>query len=268
MPATEPVIARSNTLGGNDPSVATLSDDDWWKMLSLSDIDGAGIFYTGIGSRETPASVCLLMTNAASLLSQRGYRLRSGGANGADSAFEKGAASAKDIFLPYKGFNGNRSSLYTIDPACFELAAQVHGVWHRCSDFAKKAHARNTLQVLGKTLSEPSAFLICYTRDGARRESETSAATGGTRTAIVLADRCNVPILNLGFAPHLELLTAIAGDFHMVANRGADDALRLSIKAVVASLGKKKEDPVPEPKPETPTRRRGFDSLKRRVTPV
>ena len=54
--------------------------------------------YAGIGSRKTPPHVLAAMTQIAEALAERGYILRSGGAGGADSAFEKGAGSAKKSF--------------------------------------------------------------------------------------------------------------------------------------------------------------------------
>jgi len=48
-------------------------------------------FYTGIGSRKTPYQVQQQMQRIAQFLAKKGYTLRSGSANGADSAFEEGA---------------------------------------------------------------------------------------------------------------------------------------------------------------------------------
>ena len=45
--------------------------------------------YAGIGSRATPQAELEAMTEAAKMLSEKGYTLRSGGAKGADTAFEK-----------------------------------------------------------------------------------------------------------------------------------------------------------------------------------
>ena len=44
--------------------------------------------YAGIGSRETPIEVLELMTKASTWLGSKGYTLQSGGAIGADMAFE------------------------------------------------------------------------------------------------------------------------------------------------------------------------------------
>ena len=46
--------------------------------------------YTGIGSRNTPKEVLELMKTIGKYLGCLGYELRSGGADGADSAFESG----------------------------------------------------------------------------------------------------------------------------------------------------------------------------------
>lgn len=47
-------------------------------------------YYTGIGSRETPEDIQSWMKAFAIRMQKHGYTLRSGGAGGADSAFEHG----------------------------------------------------------------------------------------------------------------------------------------------------------------------------------
>ena len=47
-------------------------------------------YYAGIGSRSTPSSILSIMTILGKTLAQNGYILRSGGAEGADKAFEIG----------------------------------------------------------------------------------------------------------------------------------------------------------------------------------
>ena len=61
--------------------------------------------YAGIGSRKTPVHILSKMRRVAERLEVRGYTLRSGGADGADTAFEEGC-KRKEIFLPQPGFNG------------------------------------------------------------------------------------------------------------------------------------------------------------------
>ena len=59
-------------------------------------------FYAGIGSRETPEHIQSIMTEIATLLERRRYVLRSGGAEGADLAFENGISIShnKEIYRP------------------------------------------------------------------------------------------------------------------------------------------------------------------------
>jgi hypothetical protein len=72
--------------------------------------------YAGIGSRQTPDHVLAAITAVAKVLAERGYILRSGGAEGADTAFEKGAGKATEIFLPWRGFNQNDSRPLRTEP--------------------------------------------------------------------------------------------------------------------------------------------------------
>ena len=65
-------------------------------------------YYTGIGSRTTPEHILKLMTKIGKYLALNGYVLRSGGANGADTAFEIGCdegKGVKEIFIPPFNFN-------------------------------------------------------------------------------------------------------------------------------------------------------------------
>jgi hypothetical protein len=159
-----------------------------------------GVYYTGVGSRETPPDMLDFMARLAAWLAARGHVLRSGGAPGADTAFEQGAAGSSVIYLPWPGFNGRSRGvgLPRPSPEAYPLAAAVHPAWGRLSDAAKALHARNCHQVLGTDLRTPSAFLLCWTADGCDSEATRARSTGGTATAIVLACRQGVPVFNLG----------------------------------------------------------------------
>ena len=75
------------------------------------------IYYTGIGSRTLPKEIYNKFYNLAQALGETHqgdpvFVLRSGGASGADTAFERGCDSVggeKQIFLPWKGFNKSKS---------------------------------------------------------------------------------------------------------------------------------------------------------------
>lgn len=171
------------------------------------------MWYAGVGSRETPADVQELMTKIAMALEKGNYRLRSGGATGADSAFEAGIIDDvnKSIYLPYKGFNKNKSSKYdTPSEEALAWAKKAHPYFEKLGDFARSAHARNAHQVLGDKLNDPVKFVVCWTPDGAESTDEchSTDVTGGTRTAIVIATMNNIPVFNLARPDGLSRLRA------------------------------------------------------------
>jgi hypothetical protein len=135
-------------------------------------------YYAGIGSRNTPPEVLARMTQYAQRLHKLGYILRSGGATGADQAFEKGIdPSCKDI-------------LRAIDSTAKaeEIAKSIHPAWGACTAHAKRLHGRNCQIILGKYLDKPVEFVICWTQYPDR---------GGTRTGIVLAKQHGLTVYNL-----------------------------------------------------------------------
>jgi len=150
-------------------------------------------YYAGIGSRETPPEILNYFTLLAKYLAKHKYVLRSGGARGADKAFEAGCDAAngqKEIYLPWKGFEGSDSPLIVSDPNAFIIASKYHPKWMSLSAGAKKLQARNTHQVLGWDLNTPSDFIICWTRNG--------SGAGGTGQAIRIAEAYNIPVFDTG----------------------------------------------------------------------
>ncbi len=157
-------------------------------------------YYTGIGSRKTPENVFIGMFKLARWLSSQNYILRSGAADGADTAFEMGVDSIngqKEIWLPWKTFNGRNSDRYLPTEQHFELASTLHPAWSRLKQSVRSLHARNTGQVLGEDLTTPSKFVLCWTPDGAEHHSKVTKDTGGTGTAIRLASQKGIPVINL-----------------------------------------------------------------------
>jgi len=144
-------------------------------------------YYAGIGSRETPRDICQTMTRIAAEMQGLGFTLRSGGADGADIAFEVGT-TVKEIWLPWLGFNGSQSKLLP-SPEAFVMAEKYHPAWHKCSPAARKLHARNCHQVLGKDLDTPSEFVICWTKG--------ALSGGGTGQAIRIAKAHGIMIYDL-----------------------------------------------------------------------
>lgn len=155
--------------------------------------------YAGIGSRATPPTELALITDLAAWLAQCGQTLRSGGAPGADSAFESGcdlAGGQKQIFLPWRGFNRHPSPLHSPPPEAYTLAERLHPRWDRCKPTFRNFHARNCQQVLGQDLDDPVDYVFFWAPEEAGR------VIGGTATAVRLAQELNILTFNL-WRPHI-----------------------------------------------------------------
>jgi hypothetical protein len=149
-------------------------------------------YYAGIGSRSTPKDILKFMTEISMFLCRRGYVLRSGGAEGADTAFEEGVADSplKEIYLPWKGFQGNKSPLWHVGEGALEVAKKYHPSYSSLSSAGRLLMARNVYQVLGMDLSTPVDLVVCWTPGG--------KLIGGTAQAIRIAKDKSIPIFNLG----------------------------------------------------------------------
>lgn len=193
-----------NTKPGTDPHIEAIRE-------ALSRPQAV---ITGIGSRETPQSEMDLLTRIAVAAEKRGMRGRSGGAGGADLAFERGFTDPKniDVIVPWKGFLPKGMTQRDVDaflgrprPAsgpgapvmlpwakrqeAEEKASHYHPAWHKCSPGAKSLHTRNIPQVVGLELDRPADLVVAWTIDG--------KATGGTGQAIRMAQDIGVPVANL-----------------------------------------------------------------------
>ena len=140
-------------------------------------------YYAGIGSRRTPPDILDLMTIAAGHLCELGFILRSGGAVGADSAFEKG--SSNSIILRPKNAT----------PDAIKFASTVHPAWHMCDEHAQKLHGRNVMIILGEDLQTPVEFVICW--------HDPQVMTGGTRLGMQVAKDHNILVFNLAVSAEI-----------------------------------------------------------------
>lgn len=149
--------------------------------------------FAGIGSRDTPKEICHMMTSIAKYFTYKhNFTLTSGGANGADHAFEIGAKpSNRKIFLPWDGFNGKiDDGINYIVPSYNEkLIRQYHHHFHKLTSKGKLMMSRNAYQVLGEKLLTPVNFVVCWTSDG--------KVSGGTGHAMRIANDRGIPVYNL-----------------------------------------------------------------------
>ena len=155
-------------------SVQETAEDAVTEMRKLRSRADRPPTYAGIGSRETPPTVLNQMAAIARTLRDEGWTLRTGGADGADTAFEAGTDRRQvEVFLPWPNFNGLTSPYArTLDPRLAleaeRIAAQHHPAWERCRRGARKLHARNAAIVLGATLDDPVDAAVCW--DTRRRD--------------------------------------------------------------------------------------------------
>lgn len=159
--------------------------------------------YAGIGSRSTPKPILLLMQHVAHKLAQQGWTLRSGGAAGADAAFEEGCSFAhgkKEIYIPWQGFSdrrdGQEGAILVREPSVVAtataMAMSLHPAWDNCSRGARALHTRNMYQIMGREMIRSVRFVLYYAPEGI-----DGLPTGGTRTAVALAQASAIPTTNL-----------------------------------------------------------------------
>lgn len=171
------------------------------------------MIYAGIGSRQTPENVLALMRDLAGQFARAGWTLRTGGAEGADQAFQVGAAQARgeiELYLPWDKYEANALVPVLTPETCiwpdpsweaFSLASQYHPIWERLKQGAQKLHARNCHQVLGYDLDQLVNLIVCWTPDGSIDGS--GGKTGGTGMALRIARDNGAPlVLNLAVEAH------------------------------------------------------------------
>ena len=171
--------------------------------------------YAGVGSRRTPPEVLDAMGDIAQTLGDAGAALSSGGARGADKAFENGALRTDapiTVHTPWPGYNGYRpgrdpeTDIDIVHPNATEtvaghsyadLAQEHHPNWKRCSRGARALFLRN-VSILAGALDDdggtlPVRAVIAYTPNGLPVGREA----GGTGHTLRTAASLDIPCVNL-----------------------------------------------------------------------
>ena len=162
------------------------------------------LIVTGIGSRsydmQTPSTNREILEWIGEMSGVHQWTLRSGGADGMDSAFESVWKGPKEIFIPWAGFNnrndGINGAVIITDPLILSqtasVAQRIHPAWGRLSRGARALHSRNVNQLKGADLMRNSDVCVyCADVDG------SGQVKGGTRTAVMLAEYNQVPTFNI-----------------------------------------------------------------------
>ncbi len=194
------------------------------------------VYYSGVGSRETPSEVISIMEDAAYRLAKMGFTLRSGKAQGADAAFQIGVQRYYDsldkeyqdlyrvqlaeIYIPWAGFAKDNKELYDLwdidlnylnyliedqETKRDEIVSEIHPNFEALKKKrgAFALHSRNVHQVMGANILEPrlSSFCLYYAK-----EDNKGNPKGGTATAVNLCKKFGVKTLNLNTDERLDVL--------------------------------------------------------------
>lgn len=158
--------------------------------------------YAGIGSRKTPEKILGEMRTIATRLEKYGYTLRSGGAKGADSAFEA-AAKRKEIFYASDCENW-----------CLEMVSKYvpsdRPPLERMNPYIQKLLGRNMKQLFGHNGNDPVDFVVCWTPHGDQ---------GGTGYAIRAAEDYGISVYNLNNKNDREDLKALLATLKALQKR-------------------------------------------------
>lgn len=154
-----------------------------------------------IGSRKAPNDVLILASTLGRFLSENGVESFSGGANGMDNAFMRHYdPTLRKIFLPNKKFynhvhNGYDKIALDYLPNVSKAIKEVKtvSVWDELEINVKRLFCRNVYQVLGYDLNSPVDCVIFWALENC------GSVKGGTRIAVNIARKYNIPCFNLAF---------------------------------------------------------------------
>lgn len=167
------------------------------------------VTYAGVGSRETPEELLSLMELIGKSFANRGFKLRTGDALGADAAFIKGALEKlkpEDVvklieaYMPSMKAAGSyppymRRPDPDLLPRLSKIVDEVHPAPYFLKGYGRSLQERNALQVLGPRLDDPIDFLIGALKPVHLRKKPNE--TGGTGQAYRLAQKHNIPVFDL-----------------------------------------------------------------------
>ena len=174
--------------------------------------------YAGIGSRETSIDIQKEMYKIAKELESIGYVGQSGGAIGADKAFEganqpwekedgtvagtKEFTKSKSNVTKWAKYSDgkNIASKFVVfkssdsNDKVRNIAKEIHPKKQELSEKdGLDLHARNTFQVFGKNLDTPVDFVLFY----AQEQKDSIRPKGGTGQAVEMARLKGIPTINM-----------------------------------------------------------------------
>jgi len=173
------------------------------------------LIIAGIGSRETPQDALDSCERIGAFVRGRGGYVRSGHAEGADMAFERGAKENTLVYLPWEGFGPDErhapSRNYLVfdemgvdsKELAFESVDEYHPAPNRLSWGAKKCLGRDFFQVMGTKGDSPVRCVVCW----AKPTGSGHGVKGGTGQAVRIATAQGIPIFNLHEVPEDQIIS-------------------------------------------------------------
>jgi hypothetical protein len=152
------------------------------------------MFYAGIGSRKTPQACLDFMTKIGRVCTKKDLILRSGGAVGADQAFERGCdleGGQKEIWTPKSQYIVEHEwAIEKAKAVCWEYPL------HKMKPYTRSLIIRNMYQIFGDDPEhiKPVKFVVFYCEGDPLMQGKLS---GGTRYAVRAAHNYNIPHYNL-----------------------------------------------------------------------
>lgn len=153
--------------------------------------------YVGTGNMNPPQEIVSQIKRLTNELETFGFTVRTGGTAGVEEVFE---ASAKDIelHLPFNNYNGKQSKFSFINKRAYAVAKLFHPTYDTLPDKVTIFLAKNARLVMGKDLTSPALFMLCWSDDGCESTAAKTAKTGNVGHAISIACALHIPVFNLG----------------------------------------------------------------------
>lgn len=151
------------------------------------------------------------MTQTARMLASHGWILRTGGAEGADSAFLAGALEVDgcaddplyELYEPWPGFcKHGEVTLERPTDAALSIASRYHPGWPGLKRAARLLHGRNSHIVLGRDVHDPVMMVVCWTPDGTIDGRGRDSGGTGQGLRVARGEAPDAVVLNVARPQH------------------------------------------------------------------
>jgi predicted NAD-dependent protein-ADP-ribosyltransferase YbiA (DUF1768 family) len=170
------------------------------RDIPSEELDQDRAAYGAVGSRSLPRNhpLARLAEGTAARLERLGYVQYSGGADGADRAFERGVSKStnKIVFRPEYDRDKQLPAGYMVidGPKAREarsIAMAVTSDFTKLDQWGQDLHTRNAFQVLGPDLKRPVEFLLAIPK------AEPPERVRGTRATMAMAAANGIEVIDL-----------------------------------------------------------------------